>query len=236
MNVAVLTTETIHHCLFVEKLIDVFPIKLLAIEQDQFTPPFKIDHPFEKQREEYERDVSFNGKIPTLSDYCESISVSNINNLNPNKIAKYSIDVIIVFGTSPIKNNLLALYDKRLVNLHGGDPELYRGLDSHLWAIYHKDYSSIVSTLHHIDSNIDTGPIISKSNINIFNNMELYQLRLENTIACINMTISALLSYQRFGFFISAKQKTLGRYYSFIPRGLKNICINNFRNHTKKLT
>ena len=48
------------------------------------------------------------------------------------------------------------------INLHGGDPEKYRGLDSHLWSIYHEDWASLVSTLHVVSKDLDAGDSIEK--------------------------------------------------------------------------
>ena len=42
--------------------------------------------------------------------------------------------------------------------------QYYRGLDSDLWAIYHRDYKNIGVTIHMVDSELDTGEILYQEN------------------------------------------------------------------------
>ena len=49
--------------------------------------------------------------------------------------------------------------------MHGGDPEYYRGLDSFLWAIYHKDFNKFYVTLHNVNNTFDSGGVIYKKKL-----------------------------------------------------------------------
>ena len=117
--------------------------------------------------------------------------------------------------------------------MHGGDPETYRGLDSHLWAIYHNDWTNIITTLHILNEHLDDGEIILKKSLDISKLTDLSQLRALNTSACLELTISALNSYKKTGFFLKNKQKNKGRYYSFMPACLKEVCAKKFSNYVR---
>ena len=96
-------------------------------------------------------------------------------------LEKESVDIVIVFGTGVLKPPLIEICTQRIFNLHGADPENYRGLDTHLWAIYHKDFSGLITTLHHLDTGLDTGDIVLQSAIPIHQKIKLHELRAANT-------------------------------------------------------
>ena len=75
-----------------------------------------------------------------------------------------------------------------------GDPRQYRGLDTHLWAIYHGDFGGLVTCLHHVDLQLDTGDIVDCRPVPIARDMELHELRAANTRVCVELIRSALAS------------------------------------------
>ena len=76
----------------------------------------------------------------------------------------------------------------KIVNLHGGNPEEYRGLDSLFWSIFHKDFKNLQTTLHYVKLRVDTGNIIKKLKIITNKKTNLYNLRILNVINCIKIT------------------------------------------------
>ena len=50
-------------------------------------------------------------------------------------------------------------YKNKIFNLHGGNPEEFRGLDSHYWSIYHNNFN-LYSCLHKLSYKLDDGDII----------------------------------------------------------------------------
>jgi methionyl-tRNA formyltransferase len=119
--------------------------------------------------------------------------------------------------------------------LHGGHPEEYRGLDSHLWAIYHEDFNNLVTTLHHVDPELDAGDVVLQEQLALTPGMELWQLRAVNTRACVRLCALALASLTQFDWLPARKQVTAGRYYSFMPAEFKAICIKKFAKYTAAL-
>ena len=150
------------------------------------------------------------------------------------KIRDLVPDLIIVFGTGILRRSILESSKCPILNLHGGDPEKYRGLDSHLWAIYNNDFQSLEVTLHHVEPELDTGDIILQDTVKIRPRMQLKELRSENTRICINLVNSTISNFKNNGFFHQRKQSEKGRYYSAMPTDLKEISLNNFNRYILK--
>ena len=118
---------------------------------------------------------------------------------------------------------------KHIYNLHGGDPEIYRGLDTHLWAIFHKDFNNLYTTLHRVDPELDTGNVISKKKLSLKNISDLYKLRALNTEICCELVKNLLSQIKKNTLIKDYKQKKVGRYYSAMPSSLKSDCIKKFK-------
>ena len=130
---------------------------------------------------------------------------------------------------------MLDLYKGRLVNLHGGNPEEYRGLDSHLWAIYHGDFDNLITVLHMVDSGLDTGDIVEREKLELVYGADIRVLRKINTEACLRLTLKALKNFEKNNQFNSKPQLRFGRYYSFMPSVLKDSCVTKFLRYTNNL-
>lgn len=236
MKIVVLTTQTLHHAYFLRELTRKYPLELVLTETKPVLPQFETYHPFEDERDAYEMRELFNGENPPLKEFAETREYSTINDSAAvSLLTDIKPDVIVVFGTGKLSEQVIATCQERIVNLHGGDPERYRGLDSHLWAIYHNDFDSLVTTLHRLNAKLDDGEIILQAPVELFSKMPMYTFRRYNTDICVKMTVSALGIYDLFGSFIFKKQRQKGRYYSFMPATLKEICLKNFENYTKTL-
>lgn len=235
-KIIILTTDTFHHSFFVQQILNKRDIEKVIIEKTSITPPFDTYHPYESKQNEYEKQKFFNKKNKKISDITDVIQSNTINDLKIiNHIKNISPDIIIVFGTRKISTDLIRQCPEGIINLHGGNPEEYRGLDTHLWAIYHKDYSNLTTTLHRLVNKIDAGDIISQKKIEIFKNMKFHSLRYYNTKICIELTLSALDMFEQRGNFKGKALGKIGRYYSFMPSVLKDICVKRFNKYSEVL-
>ena len=231
-KILILTTDTSHHAYFVQKLSKTEnDIIVISETRHPKAPNFPIYHHFEDEMIVYENSSWFNGKQMYLNNFSDTFNCFSINDDSClNHIKKYSPDITFVFGTSILKPLLINSINKNLLNFHGGDPERYRGLDSHLWSIYHDDYKSIVSTLHFVEKGIDTGDIVYRECIKISRNLKIHQLRKENTEKCVSLALKAIDKIKNYNNLNRKKQKNLGRYYSYMPLVLKNLCVKKFNN------
>lgn len=236
MKLGIFTTDTLHHAYFVRRLIESFADTVVFQETRQLSAQFSTAHAFEAKRDAYEREQWFNGDSVTLADVCNPHRYETLNapEAMPD-IHAAGLDAALVFGTGKLSKALIKPLANKIINLHGGDPETYRGLDTHLWAIYHNDFAELITTLHTLTERLDDGRIISALPVTVQPNMELHHLRRQNTETCLRLSVEALTNFALTGAFISRPQRTQGRYYSFMPSDLKDICVRNFHNHTKKL-
>ena len=236
MKIVVMTTETYPHTFFVREINKIFPIEKILVESVILRPPFESHHSFEEQRDDYEKKVFFDGKNVLLKDVASVKVFGSVNDTEAIKyLQKLQFDIVIVFGTGKVSSEVIRVCSKSIVNLHGGDPEEYRGLDSHLWAVYHKDFASLITTLHHLNESLDDGSIILQCNIPLTHGMLIHELRRYNTEICIKLVLTAIKMYQKHGHFVSKPQRKCGRYYSFMPSVLKEICKRNFEKYTSAL-
>ncbi len=236
MRLVIATTETTHHNFIVRELIKGYPITHVLCETESVSPPFEVFHPYMKLQEEHELSAFSSGKLPSLESLAPTTRVDTINSVDSrNTLVDLKPDVVIVAGTRRWGIPLIEACSARIVNLHGGDPESYRGLDSHLWAIYHGDFESFFVTLHRLNAELDDGEVIAQGRILLDRDMKFHELRARNAQLCVELLVDALQTYERVGDFVSTPQQRKGRYYSFMPTVLKDICVARFERFTAKL-
>ncbi len=229
MKIAFLTTDTAHHAWFLQELLSHYGDVLTINETTSVTASFETSHDFEKNRDAFEGEYFFKGETKTIKDLTPCVDCENINDPHViEELKSFDPDVIIVFGTRKIKTPLIRGFERKIINLHGGDPEYYRGLDTHLWAIYNDDFGSLETTLHILDEELDTGDIIQKQQLDLNSIENLSQLRAINTKACLDLCLGALKTYETLGYFITSQQNQKGTYYSFMPTELKETCVQKY--------
>ncbi|MEK9985368.1 MAG: formyltransferase family protein, partial [Opitutae bacterium] len=232
MKLAILTTNTLHHSYFAKCLIESYAATSVFCETDSLSAPFETAHSFENERDDYEKQLWFEGRREQISNFAAVETSSNINDPKiVNALWHLAPDVTIVFGTRKLKKTTIAACGL-VLNLHGGDPQEYRGLDSHLWAIYHKDFQGLKTTLHILNDKLDDGPIIDVRALKLNAGMSIKELRAANTEVCVNLAQSALAQFEDTGEISHSSQMSQGRYYSFMPAVLKEDCVNKFHKHT----
>jgi methionyl-tRNA formyltransferase len=226
VRIDVLTTETPHHAYFVRRLAQAGVLGQVWLEQSAARAPFPIAHPFEEERDAYELAALLDGDERPI----EGRAVETVN--DPEVAGALSGDLVVAFGTGLIRPRLIAaVAPGRLLNLHGGNPEEYRGLDTHLWAIYHRDFANLITTLHHVDPGLDTGAIVGQAQIVLRPGAALHELRARNTELCVALVLAAARTLETVGELLSRPQVRRGRYYSFMPAVLKEVCVARFAEH-----
>lgn len=236
MKVVLLTTDTTHHTYFARQLNERFPLQAVFLEARSVIPSFETFHPFEALRDDYERNTLLAGSSVSISDITETHSFDSMNDEEcVSTLQGLAPDVVIVFGTGKLYTPIIKVASAACLNLHGGNPERYRGLDTHLWAIYHREFDNLVTTLHHVDADLDTGDIVLQSQLKFERDSQLHELRAINTKVCLNLALLALSSLQSMGWLPSRNQLNRGRYYSFMPAALKEECIKKFERYVSQL-
>lgn len=71
-------------------------------------------------------------------------------------------ELIFVNGTRIISRATIESINIKMVNIHVGITPKYRGVHGGYWAVYNNDLANFGTTLHYIDSGIDTGKVIAQ--------------------------------------------------------------------------
>ncbi len=236
MRVAILTTGSVRRRYFVRALAKSCPDVRVFVETGSVRPPFETAHALDEEARRHEAEIWFAGAPPDFEDIAE---VARFESLNaPPAVAAIAAarpDVVLVFGTGRLSQDVLAIRPEACLNLHGGDPEEYRGLDCHLWTVYHGDFAALVSTLHRLEPELDTGDIVLRRPVPLRRGMALAELRRAHTEVCLALAEEALAGFAATGTFPARPQRRRGRYYSFMPAVLKDICVARFARHTARL-
>lgn len=234
MKLVLLTTDTLHHVYFVRELAPRFPLARIFVETTGVTAPFPTAHPYEAERDDYERTHWFGAAPPPLETFAPVTRCARMRGAAA-ELRALAPEVIVVFGTGRLGAEVIGTCPTGIINLHGGDAERYRGLDSDLWSIYHGDFAALAVTLHRLNAELDDGELILEAPIPLHRGMGLHELRAVKTEVCVRLVVAALAMYQALGAFISRPQRQQGRYYSFMPAPLKDLCVERFAQHTREL-
>ncbi len=224
------TTDTLHHRYFIKELnlIENIEIIIFMIKDKN-----KKLNNFDILQNNFEKKQFFKNKeyhIKNKKFFC-----ANINSKKTiKKIQTIRPDIGILFGTKKVNEHFIKLFDNKLINIHRGMMEKYRGLDSEFWASYHKKFSSIGTTIHMVNKELDKGKILLQKKLILKKNMKCYQLRYYTTkIASegILKVVKNVLSNKK-----KLKKKQLhGKYFSSIPEEIKDVACKNFNQFCRNI-
>jgi len=111
-----------------------------------------------------------------------SIPIMNLQNLQTHLNSRESYIGISVRYSRIIPNNVINMFDRGIVNFHGGDLPRYRGVNIANHCIL-EGAKCGGATLHYIDEGIDTGNIIDKELFPIESNDTAYDVFLKTQSA-----------------------------------------------------
>jgi methionyl-tRNA formyltransferase len=107
--------------------------------------------------------------LEITSDSIIKENILSTNNINSSEVyesmCNFKPDVIIVRGTTIIKNPLINYDAKYFLNIHGAIVPNYRNVHSLFWSYYYKDFSNMGSSILHITEGIDNGNVALMSNL-----------------------------------------------------------------------
>lgn len=236
MRIAVLTTEAISHARFVSALAREREVVGVLVETIQPPPPFETSHPFETDREAFERESWFPEKVPLLSELASTVHFSTLS--APEAVAHLKslrADLAFILGARTINRQILDVLGRGLLNLHGADPQDYQGADPELWAVYHQDFAGLMATAHFVEDEVKAGAVLDRQPVNLRRGMGLHELRYAQTEAFISVAESAAdaMSGRTMRMIIPLQRQ--GRRYGPMPRVLKDVCVGQFRRHAEAL-
>ena len=235
LSIVILTSNAPHRLYILDRLAQHVPIRSIIISVPP-VPPFETDHPFEQREVEYEKKTYFKDRPVAFSDIAETRRFDSVNQPDCYRyLDQIGPDLIVDVGTGTLKPDTIRLARIACLNMHGGDPEFYRGLDCHLWPIYNHDFEKIAVALHYLEPEIDRGDLIMKSQIPITADLKIHMIRSQLMEHAAHILTLALEGFLRHGWLPSYRQRSVGRYYSFMPTVLKEACANIFEKHRQRL-
>lgn len=236
MRIALLTTDTLPHRRFATAVAKHHELAGVLIETDAMHAPFPVSHPFEDRRKAYEREAWSAETLPALRDMAPTVAFPRLSTAEgAHALKNLNADLAIVFGTRRLSGPILDVLGRHLINLHCGEPQEYRGLDTDLWAIYHGDYAALLATVQYLAPEVNTGAVLARHPVPLHKGMELHQLRYAVTEAFIVAGESAIDSFAAGSMLMITPLQRLGRKYSFMPSVLKDVCVGSFHRHTETL-
>lgn len=217
-KVILLASQSNHRKFFINYCIKIgIEIKYIIFDSKLIKPKFDVNYFYSKEEFSYETKKVLeslkncnNSKLNILqvddinSEFCQSMILKKLDVNN---------DIIVSFGTRKLSKNFIQNMGTKIINIHRGIMEKYRGLDSNLWARYHKDFENIGVTLHYVNEFLDLGDVLVQKKISL-KNKPLHKWRIAETKLAADMLLFLLNNIDD----ISSKPLTKkGRYYSFIP-------------------
>lgn len=77
-------------------------------------------------------------------------------------IREFKPDVLAVFGTPIIANDIIEIPRFGAINLHGGISPEYKGGNTIFWALYNNEINKTGATIHYMLEKVDSGDILAK--------------------------------------------------------------------------
>ena len=101
-------------------------------------------------------------------------------------------ELIIVFGTSILKPEVLSIAKRYTLNIHGGIVPKYRNVHSDFWAVSKKDFTNIGISIIHLDPGIDTGDIAMQGLLKVSSDDTLFSIKKKNIELSLQLITQAI--------------------------------------------
>ena len=84
------------------------------------------------------------------------------------EIVNSNADLLVCYGSSIIKSDLLDIFRGKFLNVHLGLSPYYRGSGTNIWPLINGEPEMVGATFMHIDKGIDTGEVIHQIQADFF--------------------------------------------------------------------
>jgi len=256
MKIVILTGSEIRHQYFRMKIASDSHISVLAsycegaekslqnrVLNSEDSSPLEIQHV--QARFQAEKDF-FSDYILSSDDKSnpKSLGKGEINEPNiVNEIIKLKPDLLVCYGSSLIKSDLLQEFKNNFLNVHLGLSPYYRGSGTNVWPLINNEPDMIGATFMHLDAGIDTGEIIHQIRADLFVGDSPHSIG--NRLIC-KMTTTYAEIINKFRELENSKQPTSeGKLYyrndfgadscRKLYQNLEKGIIENYLNSNKKL-
>jgi methionyl-tRNA formyltransferase len=226
MELLLIGTDTPHRRFIINKILDAgYNLTSCIFSKSKVKPKFNTSSPWIKLENTELVDLYLSETRGDL-DRLKNVLYPDELGLNKPSVKQQieNADFIIISGADLIGGDILEAILNKSMNVHMGISEEYRGLDSNLWAWYHRDYRNIGVSLHKLDRVLDTGNLFQVGYIDMKNDTKVWKLRFYEASLAVKL-ISQTLNGLKTNNYALKKQIKIGRYYSFMPNELKK-CLS----------
>lgn len=128
----------------------------------------RVEHFERRARSEHDYFGPFVNLTPDYSNPVE-IPYGSINDEEYyEEIVDLDPDLLVVYGSSIIKDPLLSEYQGRILNVHLGLSPYYRGTGTNFWPLVNGEPEYVGATFMYIDAGVDTGEIIHQLRARVY--------------------------------------------------------------------
>ena len=181
MRIVILTGSETRHVYFRKKMASDTRIKVLTsyCESDEKSLAHRNNqNEHTSQLEIQHTEARAHSEIDFFSDYIESCEDKS----NPKSISKGAIndkaivdeivamepDLLVCYGSSLIKSDLLTKFDGKFLNVHLGLSPYYRGSGTNVWPLINLEPDMVGATFMYIDAGINKGKIIHQIRADVY--------------------------------------------------------------------
>ncbi len=198
IKILVLTSTSLRHLYFIEKLSDYFAnIKVLTVEKSNYYEKQIVNSEFIKDH--FKSISSVEKKIFKLKNDFPRSFVKKIKNVNDSEVINFAhkekFDLICLFGTEILNDQWLINYENKIVNLHLGLSPFYRGSATLFWPFYFDELQFLGSTIHLAVKKVDAGKILKRVLPSIREKDDYYNITAKLIKRSINCYPSIVASY-----------------------------------------
>lgn len=140
-------------------------------------------------------------------------SLRIVSSLNP--------DVLLVFGTSVVKQPILSLARNVALNLHTGISPYYRGADCAFWPLHNNELHMLGSTIHECTMQLDGGRIFATGQAVLQADDDLYSAFARCLMVGADLYVNVVQSVIAGRLQGSAQDLSVGREYKAVMRNVR---------------
>lgn len=181
MKIVILTGSETRHVYFRKKIASHKRITVLAsycesdekslanrMSQNVQTSQLEIQHVEARKQSEIDFFSEFIGSCDDESNP-KSIRKGAINDeAIVNEIIAINPDLLVCYGSSLIKSDLLTKFEEKFLNVHLGLSPYYRGSGTNVWPLVNLEPDMVGASFMYIDAGIDTGKIIHQIRADVY--------------------------------------------------------------------
>lgn len=206
-RLVLITGPELRHEYFVRHINRHFAVDLVLLESKEYPPTPAASkeaqaawHWFFERREQYEEEkFAFVRDLPRVNQpvYAD-LSADELNSDRlRHQLQDIDPDLILLFDCGLIGGDLMEAFPGRILNLHVGLTEAYRGSSCNFWPIHDERLDCLGATILQINPGIDTGAILDQSTVTVETDDDEQSLMAKTLVLGVERMLEVVRRWQR---------------------------------------